>query len=155
MFTYDTPFVAHNLDTLVWKSGKTVDLKINLKKTGYIPAPQGSNDIDQDKEIESQGLKQVNKFRYFGSIAANNIRLNTEQDTQNGFKVIFWLRIRVWIKKDRFIKIKCTVYRSSLNPLVRCRNLHSIRCRCQMTSALYKTSIAQNIKCQVAAVYPK
>ena len=48
----------------------------------------GSHGIGQNIQMESQVLTQVNKFKYLGSIVANNIRLDAELDTQmsNAFK---------------------------------------------------------------------
>ena len=52
--------------------------------------------------------------------------------------------------------IMCSVAcHSSLNPLIRCRNLNSVQSGFLKIPRLYDASLVHNTKCQVVAAYPK
>ena len=73
----------HRKESQVSRNLKVFRLKINRKKTDFMyQTSPGSYNIGQDTQNKGQVLTKVIKFKYQGSVVANNNRLNPELDIE-------------------------------------------------------------------------
>ena len=119
MFADDTAFVAHShedMQEIVTRfagAAKAFGLQVNIKKTEMMfqPSP-GTDDHHQCIQISGEDLVTVKEFKYLGSTATYNNKLDTELRLRKSkaSQAFGRLKDRVWFNKDLTIKTKCAVY---------------------------------------------
>ena len=125
LFADDSALVAHTPDgiqALVDRfatAARQFSLQINIKKTEclYQP-PKFLSDVSLPSTVSINGeaLKQCKTFKYLGSTAADNAKLDKELSLRigNASAVYGNLRSRLWTNRHVPIQVKCQVYRATV-----------------------------------------